>query len=110
MTTATRARKPRRELTPADVTQRFPSFSGRRVEAWQAVSRDGVWRYDRLEIESTPWMIVHLPSGTEADWCGTLKAAREMTANGTALATVERIMAHERGEHEAERVPMCGRC
>ena len=110
MTTATGARKPRRELTPADVTQRFPSFSGRRVEAWQAVSRDGVWRYDRLEIAGTPWMAVHLPTGTEGDWYGTLTAARAATADGSALASVERRLAHERGEHKNERDSYCGRC
>lgn len=110
MTTATKTRKPRRELTPADVTQRFRPFNGGRPQAWQAASRDGVWRYDRLEISGTPWMAVHLPTGTEGDWYGTLTSARGATANGSALAYVERVQAHERGEHEAERVPMCGRC
>jgi len=46
------ARRHRRELTPADVTKRFPSFRSGRMEAWQAESRDGVWRYGRIE----PWL------------------------------------------------------
>jgi|HubBroStandDraft_6_1064221.scaffolds.fasta_scaffold66720_5 hypothetical protein len=104
------ATKTRRELTPADVTKRFPAFRSGRLEAWQAVSRDGVWRYDRLEISGTPWMVVHLPTETEGDWYGTLTAAREATANGSALAGIERRLAHGRGEHAAERDTFCGRC
>jgi hypothetical protein len=104
------ATKTRRELTPADVTKRFPAFRSGRLEAWQAASRDGIWRYDRLEIAGTPWVAVHLPSGTEGNWYGTLGAARAATADGSALAYVERLLAHDRGEHKDERVATCGRC
>lgn len=104
------ATKTGRTLTPADVTRRYPTFSGRRLEAWQAASRDGVWRYDRLEITGTPWQVVHVPTETEADWYGTLTRAREATANGSALAAVERIQAHERGEHKETRDTRCVRC
>jgi hypothetical protein len=105
-----RTRKPRRVLTPVTVTKRFPSFRSGRVEDWQAVSCDDVWRYDRLEVAGTPWMAVHLPSGTEGDRYASLPAARAATADGSALAFVELIQAHERGEHDAERRPACGRC
>lgn len=104
-----RRARPRRPLTPADVTQRMPAFRSGRVEAWQAASRDGIWRYDRLEIAGTPWMVVHLPSSTEGSWYGTLTAARAATADGSALEYIELLWAHERGEH-AERDPFCGRC
>ena len=104
------ATKTRRVLTPADVTARFPSFNGRRLEAWEAKSRDGIWLFSRLEISGTPWEIRHLPTGTEGPWYGTLAAAREATADGSALADVERRLAHGRGEHEAERNICCGRC
>jgi hypothetical protein len=110
MTTAAKTRRTRRDRTPADVTKSFPAFRSGRMEAWQAVSRDGVWRYDRLEVSGTPWMVVHLPTSIEGDWHGTLNAAREATADGRALATVERIQAHERGEHEAVRNSYCTRC
>jgi hypothetical protein len=60
MATTARTRKPRTVLTPVTVTRRYPSFRSGRVENWQAVSGDGVWRYDRLEIAGTPWMAVHL--------------------------------------------------
>lgn len=107
--TATKTRKPRRTLTPVTITSRYPSFNGRRVETWSAVSADGTWKYERLEIAGTPWSVLHVPSGIEGNWHGTLTAAREATASGAALAYVETIQAHERGEH-AERDPFCGRC
>ena len=107
--TATKTRKPRRVLTPVTITARFPSFSGR-LENWSAVSADGTWKYERLEISGTPWSVLHVPSGIESHWYGTLAAAREGTADGNALACVELIQAHERGEHKADRDPRCGRC
>ena len=108
--TAVRTRKPRRTLTPVTITARFPSFRSGRLENWSAVSADGTWKYERLEISGTPWTVLHVLSGIESHWYGTLTAAREGTANGNALAYVERIQAHERGEHEAERDSYCGRC
>ena len=108
--TAVKARRPRRTLTPVTVTKRFRSARSGRLEAWQAESRDGVWRYDRIEITGTPWMPVHLPTGIEGRYYGTKDAARAATADGSALAYVERIRAHERGEHKAERDIRCGRC
>lgn len=110
MATATRPRKPRAVLTPVTVTRRHPSIRSGRVEDWQAVSCDGLWRYDRLEVTSTPWMAVYLPSATEGDWYSTLTAARAATADGSALLFVEGIQAHERGEHAAQRDVSCGRC
>jgi hypothetical protein len=110
MTATTRTPKPRRTLTPVTGITRYPSLRSGRLEAWSAVSADGVWKYERLETVGTPWAVIHVPSGIEADWAGTLTAAREMTANGSALACVETIQAHERGEHDAERLPACGRC
>lgn len=102
--------KTRRVLTPVDVTSRYPSFRTGRMENWSAVSRDGVWKYSRVEISGTPWAVIHVPTGIEADWYGTLTAARAATADGSALACVERIQSHERGEHETARDPGCIRC
>lgn len=104
------ARKPRRTLTPADVTRRYPSFRSGRMENWEARSRDGIWDYKRLEISGTPWVVLHRPSGLEGNWYGTLPAARAATADGTALASIERIQDHERGEHGETRDPRCVRC
>jgi len=108
--TGRRTTRPRRVLTPANVTARFPSFRSGRLENWAAASRDGVWKYERLEISGTPWAVIHVPTGTEGNWYGTLAAARAATADGSALEYVERVQAHERGEHKAERNPFCGRC
>ena len=108
--TATRTRKPRRMLTPVDITARFPSFRTGRLETWSAKSRDGLWTYERLEITGTPWAVIHVPTGIEGDWHGTLTAAREATANGSALAYIERIQAHDRGEHDGNRDSWCRRC
>jgi hypothetical protein len=108
MTTATR--KPRRTLTPVTITRRYPSFRSGRIENWEAISADGTWVYRRMEISGTPWTVEHVPSEVEAGWYGSLPAAREATASGSAMASVERILAHQRGEHDAERVPACVRC
>jgi hypothetical protein len=108
--TTTQTRRPRRELTPVDITARFPSFNGRRLETWSAASRDGIWKYERIEDTGTPWAVIHVPTNTEGDWYGSLPKARAATASGEALAYVERVQAHERGEHEAEREPRCSRC
>lgn len=107
MTTTTRTRRP---LTPVTITARFPSFRSGRVENWSAVSADGTWKYERLEISGTPWVVIHLGAQVEGDWYGTLTAARAATADGTALAYIDRVLAHDRGEHKAERDIRCGRC
>lgn len=104
------ATRPRRTLTPVTVTARYPSLRSGRPEDWSAVSDDGVWAFERLEETKTPWSIVHAPSGIEVGcWAGTLSEAREMTANGDALADVELQTAHQRGEH-VDRDPGCVKC
>ena len=111
MATTTRTRKPRRSLTPVTVTAKFPSIRSGRVEDWAAVSDDGVWKFERLEATGTPWSIFNVPSGIEVGtWAGTLSEAREMTANGSALADVELQMAHQRGEHAEQRDVGCVKC
>lgn len=108
--TETKTRKPRRTLTPVTVTSRYPSFRSGRVENWSAISADGTWKYERQEISGTPWQVEHVPTETIGNWYGSLPAARAATADGSALADIERRLAHERGEHEAERNVFCGRC
>jgi len=111
MAATTRTPKPRRTLTPVTAPTRYPSIRTGRLEDWSAVSDDGVWAFERLEVTRTPWSIVHKPSGIEVGvWAGTLSEAREMTANGDALADVELQLAHQRGEHDAKRNTGCVRC
>jgi hypothetical protein len=104
------SRRPRRVLTPATVTARFPSFTSGRVENWAAASADGLWKYERIEISGTPWQVIHVPSGTDCGWYGNLGDARAATADGTALDALARLQAHDRGEHAAARDPGCFRC
>jgi hypothetical protein len=108
--TVTRTPKPRRTLTPIAGITRYPSLRSGRLEAWSAVSADGDWKYERLEEAGTPWAVEYVPTGTLGDWYGTLDAAREATADGSALLFVEQIQAHERGEHAVQRETSCGRC
>jgi hypothetical protein len=107
----TASRKPRRTLTPVDPdkTKRFRSFTSGRVEDWELTSRDGVWLFERLEVTGTPWQVTHLPTRTQGDYYGNKTAARAATADGSALACVERVISHQRGEH-AERNPSCIMC
>lgn len=100
----------RRVLTPVDITARFRSFSSGRLENWGARSRDGEWAYARLEISGTPWEVTHVSSGADAGWYGSLTAARAATADGTAMAAVERWLDHEGGSHILTRNPFCERC
>ena len=100
--TAVKARRPRRTLTPVTVTKRFRSFRSGRLETGKAAPVTACG-YDRMEISGTPWDASHLPAGIAGGLYGTLSAARAATADGSALAYVERIQAHERGEHKAER-------
>jgi hypothetical protein len=106
----TTAARPRRTLTPVTITSRYPSFNGGRLENWSAVSADGVWKFERMEMSGTPWTVEHVPSEIEAGWYGSLPAARAATADGSALASVERIQAHQRGEHDGQRDMRCLRC
>ena len=102
--------RPRRTLTPVEVTRRFPSFRAGRPETWEAVSLDGQWKYRRVEVSGTPWDVEHVETGVTDPGYGTLGDARAATADGSALAEVRRILAHDRGEHGAERDPRCIRC
>jgi hypothetical protein len=110
VTATKRRRRPPRTLTPATVTRRYPAFRSSRLENWEAASDDGLWLYKRLEMSGTPWSVIHVPTGIEGRWCGTLDDAREATADGSALADVERLQAHDRGDHKETRDPRCIRC
>jgi hypothetical protein len=110
MTTATRTRKSRRTLTPVTITARYPSFNGRRLENWAAESRDGAWLFERIEDIGTPWATICREPKMEVGLHGTLNAAREFVASGEAGKALERLLAHERGQHASERDPSCARC
>jgi len=90
MTTTTRTRRPRRELTPVTITARFPSFRTGRLETWGAQTKDGIWDFEREEDTRTDWLVYHRPSVADGSYvlpvmiCGTLRACRIAVARGWA--------------------------
>jgi hypothetical protein len=85
-----------RVLTPVTATAAYRTGRSGRREAWGAVSADGVWSYERLEVATTPWEITHVPTGRVVPlWYSSLPNARAATADGTALAEIEKQQAPE---------------
>jgi len=79
-------------------------------ECWEARTEDGTWTFMRLDEPATPWAIIHTATRTDVDWTTSLKRCREYVARGWAGERLELLQAHERGEHESQREPRCGRC
>jgi hypothetical protein len=97
-------------LAPVDKTRMLPTRGGG-TQCWSAVTKDGTWGLDREDEAGTPWSVTHLPTGIVADrYVGTLTDCRAYVASGQALADVERIQAHQRGGHKAERDTSCPKC
>lgn len=76
----TRPRAARAALTPFKVTERSRSTRSGRMETWEAESRDGDWRYERVDDERTSWRIVYTPTGQSVSGFDSLKAALGTTA------------------------------
>lgn len=53
------------ELAELDEAQtvRRRNLRTRQVEVWASGTADQVWRFDRVEIATTPWEITHRPTG-----------------------------------------------
>lgn len=97
-------------LAPIEKTSMFPAFRSGRRECWSARTTDGVWLFERLEVAGTPWSVTHAETKTEVTWTGTLRGGRAYVAAGHAQADLDRLLAHGRGEHDAQREPACGWC
>jgi hypothetical protein len=101
MTTATRTRRPRRELAPVDITERYRSSRTGRLENWAARTRDGEWAFQREEDTRTDWLVYHQPSVADESWtvpvmiCGTLRACQSAVAEGWAAAQLAQRKAGE---------------
>lgn len=80
---------PRRILTPAEVTEKYPNPRTGRTEAWTAVSKDRKWLYIRIEDTGTTWEI--WSSGRLAMSASSLRKARRATADGRADAALARL-------------------
>jgi hypothetical protein len=82
-----------------------------RPECWGARTTDGIWAFDREDEPGTPWTVTSLPARiVVTTYMPSLRACRVYVANGGAAADLERIEAHERGEHKAERDTSCVKC
>jgi hypothetical protein len=81
-----------------------------KAECWQAETTDGVWRFGREDSSGTPWLIIHKASGIMVSMGGNLRSCRAYVAAGHAQKDLERLAAHERGEHDAARDSWCNRC
>lgn len=81
-----------------------------RLECWGAATTDGVWDFERTEEPGTPWSVGHTPTRTVVALQGTLRACRAYVAAGHAQRDLDRLQAHERGEHQAQRDSWCRRC
>lgn len=100
-------------LAPVVKTAMLPRLTraGRTgLECWRAETTDGVWVIGREESPGTPWITVHKPTGIAVGLDGTLRAARACIAAGHAAAALERLQAHDRGEHAGARDMRCVRC
>jgi hypothetical protein len=74
----------RTALTPVDITYALwfvggPDSGRTRREQESAVSRDGVWTYQRVDEPGTPWLVTHVPTGM-VEVFGSLRRARAFTA------------------------------
>jgi hypothetical protein len=79
-------------------------------ECWGAETLDGIWAFEREESPGTPWLICHRESGIVAGQCSALRGCRAFVAAGHAEAALERLQAHDRGDHAAARDSWCVRC
>lgn len=84
--------------------------STKHLECWAAETLDGQWELEREDSPGTPWLVIHKPTKEFVDLLGTLDACRAYVAAGHAQAALERIQAHNRGEHAAARDSWCVRC
>lgn len=111
MSAATRRRKAPAVPLADIVKTRFLPTRGGGTQCWSARTTDGIWGLDREDKSGTPWSVIHLPTEIVTDsYVGTLTDCRAYVASGQALADLELIQAHLRGEHETERDTSCPKC
>lgn len=108
----------RTALVPVVKTQFYPRITRSgltRPECWEARTEDDLWQFEREDSPGTPWLVYSLPRIADDSYAlpvavlSSLRACRACVASGQAQADLDRLLAHERGEH-AERDPSCRRC
>lgn len=78
----------RRVLAPVRITESYLNPVTGRIEAWAAVTPDGLWNLHRLPVDGTPWE-AELAATGETEWCASLPEAQEGIADGSVLAVIE---------------------
>lgn len=66
-------------------TIKAPPAGGGRPQIWQAVSENGRWLFDRVEVPSTPWRTEYLPTGQDQFFTTLADARRWAVDEPTAL-------------------------
>lgn len=79
-TTRVPTRTSRRGLTPITVSSERLNLRNDRIEKWGAVSKDGLYVYDRMEEFPGIWIVTYVPTGQSATYHG-LNQARAGTAS-----------------------------
>jgi len=75
------------------------------------VTADGKWLMTREEDDASTWVVAHLPERKIiADCLGSLGQCQAYIGSGQAAEDLERVLAHERGEHEGAQGNGCPRC
>jgi hypothetical protein len=70
----------------------------------------GEFDYERWEDGAGSWAVHHTATGTLLAFRRSPDDCLRYIGSGDARADLELIQAHQRGEHEAGRVQLCGRC
>lgn len=106
---------PKPRIPLAEVVKTYSNaLSGARV-CTGATTADGKWGMEQLEDDRTTWFVVRLPDVPEgkktvvSNCRGTLNDCRAYIAGGYAQADLDRLQAHERGEHR-DHDPACAKC
>jgi hypothetical protein len=93
------SRTPLAPLDPRLTRKGTHPFTGR-ASTWGAVTKDHAWEFERVEDTGTTWSVIHRETRVVVASCmGTLSACRAYVSDGTAQADLERLQAHQHGEH-----------
>lgn len=107
-------RRPPRQMCPV-TNRRYGRTlyrAGTRRELWGADSADGIWRFERAESSSTPWLVYHLPSVADetlpvpVEQAGSISACREHVARGW----LDKILAERKAEWAAHMTRLAALC
>lgn len=79
----------------------------KRKKAWQARTEDGEYEFYRNETRRESWAPFHASTRTELRWQPSLDDCATYVQSGRAAEDLDRVLAHQRGEHANARDPRC---